>query len=44
MPVAQLRSDTLTGFRTPLCWTPLARVKSADVVYDEGSFVVVFRR
>ena len=24
MAVAYLSSDTLTGIRTPLCWTPLA--------------------
>lgn len=29
MAVAYLRSDTLTGIRTPLCWTPL-REKGAD--------------
>jgi len=25
MAVAYLSSDTLTGIRTPLCWTPLSR-------------------
>ena len=26
MAVAYLSSDTLTGIRTPLCWTPLERI------------------
>jgi hypothetical protein len=34
MAVVYLRSDTLTGIRTPLCRTQLRRVKSAEVVYE----------
>ena len=30
MAVAYLSSDTLTGIRTPLCWTPLDPVHNAS--------------
>jgi len=30
MAVAYLSSDTLTGIRTPLCWTPLLVTASGE--------------